>query len=420
MEVALTNLLRYSRRHTQSRCRISGRFHLIFGVGTFVATFGPAAVAGTYTWDPVNSGSPNYTGTNQATWSTSGTFPYWLSGGIYTAWQDTTATGQDTAVFQSGGAGEPGQVIVGSNVSAFGVLVQSGTFAFSGTSTLKIGAGGIDSGSLSPGALTFGNPVTIAANQTWNTGTGVNQQQSGAIGGSQGLTKAGAGQLTLTGNNDFYTGAITVSGGTLQLATTLSPNKVTGKGSLTVTGDGSRIASATNGVLQLGASNQINDTVAVTLAGGTFSVNGQSEGTATAHGMGTLTLASATSSAIDFGNTAGVVSFADSRATLAGQSQNGGNLFIYNWNGSSTGSGANQLFIGTSGSQLLSSDQLAEIQFVTPSGSATNMTAKQLGSGELVPDTTISPTPEPSGLISFLFGIGGLTVLIARRRLPPA
>jgi autotransporter-associated beta strand protein len=72
------------------------------------------------------------------------------------------------------------------------------------------------------------------------------------------LTKTGAGTLTLSGSNS-YTGTTTVSIGTLRLNSTLG-GAAAGTTSVTVGG----------GILLISQSNQVNDSAAVTLSGGTI------------------------------------------------------------------------------------------------------------------------------------------------------
>jgi hypothetical protein len=102
--------------------------------------------------------------------------------------------------------------------------------------------------------------------------------------------------------------------------------------------------------------------------------------------LGRLTLEA--DSIINLAGSSAVLRFADSH-TNSWQSQLFGvvpHLLIYNWNGSANGGGPDQLIFGTSSSALTAS-QVAQIQFVNPTGFApgTN-SARILSTGEVVPD----------------------------------
>ncbi|MDQ2688091.1 MAG: autotransporter-associated beta strand repeat-containing protein, partial [Armatimonadota bacterium] len=240
---------------------------------------------------------------------------------------------------------------------------------------------------------------------------GTSNTFSGSIGtnGNAGikLIMGGPGTQVLAGTNP-YKGGTAINGGTLVLANPNAGNN-TVIGPITVIGNGSNSASAGNGILQLAADNQISDTTAMTLAGGTFSPNGHSET------LGTLTLAGTSGDAhsiINFGGTPGVLTFADSSGSLGS-----GILDIQGWNGQTNGGGNDQLIIGSGGS--LSSAQLSQIQFINPNGAGRNYTAIQRSNGEIVSGSAISPTPEPDALLVLSLAFATAGVLIARRRNAP-
>jgi fibronectin-binding autotransporter adhesin len=108
-------------------------------------------------------------------------------------------------------------------------------------------------------------PVTANNNFAVNSGGGVitvaadTLTLSGAVSGSGAFTKNGAGSLTLTGNSG-YSGAASITAGTLQL------NR-TGGAAL---GSVSSLNVGTDAVLLLSQSDQVNNSAAVTLSGGTI------------------------------------------------------------------------------------------------------------------------------------------------------
>ncbi len=127
--------------------------------------------------------------------------------------------------------GSSGAVTVNS-----GTLVFGGTNALYGTSTLTLAGGNLDcslanlvNGNVNP--ENWNSDFTFVGSQSLNLGPGAvtlggNRQVTvstntltvgGAIGGGYSLTKAGAGNLTLSGHNT-YSGGTVVSGGTLALA----------------------------------------------------------------------------------------------------------------------------------------------------------------------------------------------------------
>jgi len=221
---------------------------------------------------------------------------------------------------------------------------------------------------------------------------------SGTVGsGTASLTKDGTGMLSLTGNNAF-TGATVISGGTIQLAAT---------GSNQALGSTSGITINTGGTLLFGSSNQINNSATVTLAGGTISMAGNSEGSSGATGLNTLTLSS--NSTFDFGSTgSAVIYFADSSATAW---TSGATIDVYNWNGSGSGGGNNQIFFGSTANGLTST-QIGDILFINPDGLTGVFAGQMMNSGELV---AMVPAPEPSTYLAGAF-LAGLLVIVEYRR----
>ena len=137
-----------------------------------------------------------------------------------------------------------------------------------------------------------GSTVTIDrgfALSSGNGGIGVSNAAtdltlSGAITGTGNLIKSGLGTLTLTGANT-YNGATTVSAGTLELART---------GGTATLPSTTSIAVAENAVLLISQSNQVNNSAAVSLSGGTIT-----RGSGVSEVFGSLNLTAA--SFLDFG-----------------------------------------------------------------------------------------------------------------------
>jgi fibronectin-binding autotransporter adhesin len=217
-----------------------------------------------------------------------------------------------------------------------------------------------------------------------------------------GLRKIGAGTLTLTGANT-YTGATTVSAGTLQLART-------GGGALNNT---AAIVVENNGTLLFGGSNQVNQApITLGTAGGEgtpakIDGGGFSQGTGGTPaisssgtvGLGALTLVS--NAVLDMTGTS-VLHFANSSSTSWT-----GTLSIYNWSGTlGTGGGAEQLLFGGDLTGL-SSTQLQQVSFYSDNGSnLLSNSALILADGEIVPGT-VAPVPEPATWMA-----GALTLMV--------
>ena len=234
-----------------------------------------------------------------------------------------------------------------------------------------------------------------------------------------GLLKQGLGTLTLTLTNT-YTGATTVSGGTLAVSGRLANT------------DG--IVLNNGGTLSLSGSDRFNDVAAVTIkGGGTFATNGFDEGTAPtapggaggAAGLGALTFSTTTSSVratIDFANTATGSTLVFSGLT-AGSS--GAFARVLNWTGTPGADGGSPtndrlLFQTNPG---LTPAQLANFQFSNDSGVNYPSGAVLIdynGYYELVP----SPPSQPPAITSanattFTVGTAG-TFTVTATGFPPA
>ncbi|MCG8376633.1 MAG: autotransporter-associated beta strand repeat-containing protein, partial [Chlorobiales bacterium] len=124
--------------------------------------------------------------------------------------------------------------------AAMDVSDTVGSVTFSSAGNFDIVAGGgtltINNGITTTTANSFGiaAPVTLGASQTFDVFDGSSLTVSGAIGdggNSYGITKTGAGTLTLSGTNT-YSGGTTLNGGTLSLAN----SSALGTGGITVLG----------------------------------------------------------------------------------------------------------------------------------------------------------------------------------------
>ena len=227
--------------------------------------------------------------------------------------------------------------------------------------------------SVSGGTIVAGRVQQSAASAgaqtvTLSPGTGESFTLGSALtdtgGNTNSLVKTGAGATTL-GTANTFTGTTTVSTGTLHA------------GTANALGSTASVAVNTGGTLLLsGSGDRINNSAAVTLAGGTFNTAGLSET------VGALTLT--TSSVIDFaaGASASSLLFAASAGAWTGT------LSIYNWTAST-----DHLFFGSSSSGLNVS-QLRQISFYSGAGSGFIGTGGILSTGEIV------PIPEPSSLLT--------------------
>jgi len=304
-----------------------------------------------------------------------------------TAGATTVSSGATLQIQNSITVGNEGLTISGVGASGQnGALVSvSGTNNYGGL--LALGAAATissDSGTLN---LTNAGTITGSGFGLTLTGSG-NGSISSVIGTGTGtLTKSGGGTWTLTGTNSF-TGSTTINAGTLTVAGSTGA----------ALGATASITINTGGTLLLGASNQINNSAGMTLNGGTFATGGFSEGTASAVGIGALTLTA--SSHIDFGTGAvGVLSFASFSPGL-------NLLTIDNWTGTAA-------TVGNAGTDRLifDSDQTANLSHYTFTG---YLGAQEIALGggffEIVPVFT----PEPSTY--FAAGLTLLATLYYQRR----
>lgn len=213
----------------------------------------------------------------------------------------STNAGTVDAVLAGAGAGltKTGSgtlTLTQSNTYTGATTINDGTVALSGGSgalapatTVAVNSGGtLDLGGRNQeiaGLAGAGNVTNSSGTLTVNKASGTDNF-SGVMSGGGGLTKTGAGTLALSGANT-YTGATTISGGTLRLNGGGSNTIV---GNVLINGGTLNYQSATN--------NQIANTAAMTITSGTFEVGARTQTLASLDmsggvitiGSGTLTM----------------------------------------------------------------------------------------------------------------------------------
>jgi autotransporter-associated beta strand protein len=263
-------------------------------------------------------------------------------------------------------------------------LNMTGGTAQTGAGILTLGSssGNVTTSASASTATITGKLQLSASSSTFNVANGTaatDLSVTAAVSGAANIIKTGAGIMSLGGTTaNVFTGTVTVNGGTLTLAKTAGVNAISGTGIIINSGS----------TLLLGANNQISSATPMTLAGGTFNINGFTEGSSTTAGVGSLTLSA--SSTLNLGSGAALVAFTNSASSTWTSSLS---LSVVGWNGSVNGGGIDRIFFGTTSSGLTTT-QLSEIRFVDPTGfAAGTYGAKLLSSGELVPFIAV---PEPS------------------------
>lgn len=265
----------------------------------------------------------------------------------------TTISGGILSVTRLADAGSTSSIGNRGDAGATGLVIDSGTLKFIGTTgngstnrrfTVGVGGATIDASSSDNTALVFTNTGALGASGTGDrtltlqgsTSAAAQNSISSVIadpsGGKTAVTKSGSNTWVLSGSNT-YTGVTTVNQGTLLL----------GK----------------NNTLQTGTSDSTR--TAVALAGGNLSTGGFSQGsTGTPTTLGALTLSG--NSSITLGSIAGIetLAFSDLATDLSTFT---GVLTIYNWEGTrgSASGGDNIFFANLAGANT--TDTFTNIQF---------------------------------------------------------
>jgi fibronectin-binding autotransporter adhesin len=372
--------------HSISRQLLRALVFLLLGLIFYAA---PKMQAATKTWD---AGGATGDATSGSNWNSNGApspgddvlFDNSGQSPLEDIFLNTSAIINQATINLTVGSNQNWNFGAANSTSAFTLTLATGNISVlstSGNGTYVIGA---TSGALiGTGIMTL---ATSGAGFTFDNSrtNGGLLQINAIVSGPSTVTKTGAGTVILSGANTF-TGATTISGGTLKVATS----------SGSALGTTSAVTVNSGGTLLLGASNQINNTAPITLAGGTFAKGDFSEGSTSTAGTGALTL-SATGSHLDFGTGTG------GTLTFASFSPGGYSLTIDNW----TAAGTDRL--------VFNSDQSANLSHFNFTGYAAGAFEIDLGGGyyEITP---VAPVAEPSTYVAAAFAVGALAYHQRRR-----
>ncbi|RYD25473.1 MAG: PEP-CTERM sorting domain-containing protein [Verrucomicrobiaceae bacterium] len=319
--------------------------------------------------------------TGSSTWNLSGTNTY---AGITRV--DDGVLGVSSVAANLGSSSDPVNLGEG---SATGTLRHLGSgetvtrgFVLRSNST---GGGGIEqagtgeliiTGNITSNNSSSGKTLTLSGS---TAGTGeISGNISNSGNSATSVTKSGTGIWKLSGTGNTYTGATTVSGGTLIAASSLNTST-----SLSVTG----------GTFAYGANDVVGNAVPVTVgAGAVIRMNGFSDA------LGVLAVTGSVELALGGGNS--VVTFGDSSSA----DWTDGILSITGWSGLAAGGGDERVSFTNQG---LTTDQRGRVFFVNPDGFAAGTYDAVFVGNELVPGNLI---PEPSAMLLAAAGLGALTL----------
>ena len=312
-------------------------------------------------------------------------------GYVYAATADFTALGNYWAPGFGGGGGgtwSSGSTnwAAAAGVQGSGIQSPNGALVFGDTAGTVTVSGGVNAAAgltfSTDGYTVTNSTITLtcanAASNTITTAASVGTTLASQLAGSNGMTKAGAGTLTFGGSAaNTLTGTTTVSAGTLQLNKSASTTAIAGN-----------LEVANGATLLISQSEQVANTSAVTLSGGTIRRGGD-----VSEVFGDLNVSAP--SFLDFGaaNAAGSLSFGTytESALLTVQNFLPGNKLQF-------ASGFNSALLPTGGS-------LSNENFSFSNGFTTGTEGGYF---------TITAIPEPSTILAAL-GLAGLMLWPARR-----
>jgi fibronectin-binding autotransporter adhesin len=387
IDVDLTNNENARMSMTAGTLLISGNVNLSAAAATFGLVL--TGNGGTGTISGVISG----TGANQnvlkngtSTWVLTGTNTYngitRIDAGTLSVSSIANNLGPGTSAINLGEGPATGTLLyTGSGETvARGFVLRSnhatpggGVIDQSGTGELLI------SGAFSSNATTAGKSLTL---QGSSSGTGrITGNIANGTGTPTSIVKSGTGKWTLSGTAKSYTGSTTVTGGELNISTSLTSTSA---------------INITNGKVTLESADLINNAATVTL--------GTNATLVTAIGSETVgALLVNGNSILDLTPGSSLINFANSKS----QDWTGGLLTVLGWNGNEAGGGVERVIFGND-STGLTSDQLTQVQFSRIDGF---YSARILATGEIVPDALI---PEASS--AALLMLGGTGMLLRRKR----